>query len=310
MSRRPGRANPGDPAPSTGGEVDAYRAGVAAISDTLRRWVGGDLEARVPVLPGPPELGEVRTRLNSFVDVTDAFVRESAASLSAVSTGQFHRRFLERGMPGSFRAGAKVINEGRSAMARATAAVAAEEQRRRELAERISEVAEHVAASSTELGASADTLSAAGNGAVGRVEDAVRIVESLEQSSQEIHRAVDLIKRVAAQTRLLALNATIEAARAAEAGRGFAVVAGEVKTLADEVSHSSEDIAVQVDRAQRAAAEAVTVIRDIAEVITDMDHQVAGVAGAASSGVEGAPGLAQMAEMLRLEIGKLVEADT
>ncbi len=306
VGREPG--GPAVAAGRAGTELDAYRSAVEVITQALRGLVAGDFERRVPALPDAPALTELRDLLNTFVDITDAFVRESAASLSAVSAGQFHRRFVLRGMPGAFRRGAKIIDDGRADMAAATAALAQEQGRRRELAERVSEVATHVAASSTELGASAHTLAESGASAVSKVDDSVRIIESLEQSSQRIQEAIRLIMRVAAQTRLLALNATIEAARAAEAGRGFAVVAGEVKTLADEVSHASEDISAQVNEAQRISTEAVTVIRDIAGVIADMDHQVAGVAGAASSGVAGAPGLAQMAEMLRVEIEHLLDA--
>ncbi|MFO1023771.1 MAG: methyl-accepting chemotaxis protein [Acetobacteraceae bacterium] len=48
------------------------------------------------------------------------------------------------------------------------------------------------------------------------------------------------------QTSLLALNATIESARAGEAGKGFAVVAGEVKALATQTAHATDQIGAQI----------------------------------------------------------------
>ena len=59
-------------------------------------------------------------------------------------------------------------------------------------------------------------------------------INILEKATGQIGSAVDLIAKIAKDTKLLALNATIEAQRAGETGRGFAIVASEVKQLAEE----------------------------------------------------------------------------
>ncbi|WP_257822073.1 methyl-accepting chemotaxis protein [Salipaludibacillus agaradhaerens] len=74
------------------------------------------------------------------------------------------------------------------------------------------------------------------------VKSSVAKVKSLESKTHSITEIVDVIKSIAEQTNLLALNASIEAARAGEAGKGFAVVATEVRKLAEEVTHSVENI--------------------------------------------------------------------
>lgn len=69
------------------------------------------------------------------------------------------------------------------------------------------------------------------------------IIAGIRDQMADIGRIVGIIGDIAEQTNLLALNAAIEAARAGEAGLGFAVVAAEVKTLAQEVHKSAENIA-------------------------------------------------------------------
>lgn len=84
------------------------------------------------------------------------------------------------------------------------------------------------------------------------------VVKSLGERSQEINQIIDVISEIAAQTNLLALNATIEAARAGEHGKGFAVVADEVRKLAEQSAHSTENIRQLITSIQRDTEEAVT----------------------------------------------------
>ena len=71
---------------------------------------------------------------------------------------------------------------------------------------------------------------------VDTVNESSHQVESLGQSSKEVHNIVDLIKEIADQTNLLALNAAIEAARAGDAGLGFAVVANAAALLVERLA--------------------------------------------------------------------------
>jgi methyl-accepting chemotaxis protein len=91
--------------------------------------------------------------------------------------------------------------------------------------------------------------------------------DRLRESSADIGNVVNLIAQIARQTTLLALNSTIEAARAGTAGRGFAVVATEVKALAVQTQHATEEITKKIDALQKDAAGSVDAVHRILRAI-------------------------------------------
>ncbi|WP_426609172.1 methyl-accepting chemotaxis protein [Bradyrhizobium sp. McL0616] len=103
---------------------------------------------------------------------------------------------------------------------------------------------------------------------------------ALAEGAQKIGDVVTLIQSIAEQTNLLALNATIEAARAGDAGRGFAVVASEVKSLAGQTAKATTEISEQISAIQAASDETVTAIRNVADVIAEIDQIGTAIAAA------------------------------
>ena len=92
------------------------------------------------------------------------------------------------------------------------------------------------------------------------IRDGAAVVHKLADETSSIGSALDVIKSIAEQTNLLALNAAIEAARAGEQGRGFAVVADEVRSLAQRVQDSTDQIKTMLDRLQSSSVKAVDVM--------------------------------------------------
>jgi len=69
-----------------------------------------------------------------------------------------------------------------------------------------------------------------------------KVINHLNEQSDQINHITAMISAIADQTNLLALNAAIEAARAGEAGKGFAVVAEEIRKLATDSQNSANGI--------------------------------------------------------------------
>lgn len=145
-------------------------------------------------------------------------------------------------------------------------------------AEQVSINVQTVAAGAEEMGSAIREISSNANEAARVAQEATeaaaattQTVEKLGKSSKEIDDVIHTITAIAEQTNLLALNATIEAARAGEAGKGFAVVAGEVKDLAAETAKATDDITGRIAKIQDDTDSAVTAIRRISEIISQIN---------------------------------------
>jgi methyl-accepting chemotaxis protein len=106
-------------------------------------------------------------------------------------------------------------------------------------------------------------------------------VARLAEATDKIGGVLELINKIAAQTKLLALNATIEAARAGEAGKGFAVVAGEVKALAEQTAHATDEISGQVGHMKDISQETIAAMRDTNRAVREISDATTTVAAAA-----------------------------
>jgi methyl-accepting chemotaxis protein len=96
-------------------------------------------------------------------------------------------------------------------------------------------------------------------------------IQRLQAAADGTNALLESIETIADQTRLLALNATIEAARAGEHGKGFAVVAGEVKDLAAQTAHATEDIRNRLSSMRTEVEAAVAAIQAIDREVGQVD---------------------------------------
>lgn len=103
-----------------------------------------------------------------------------------------------------------------------------------------------------------------------QVDEMVAAVNAIAQSSKEITKITNMIRRLSVQTNMLSLNAAIEAARAGEYGKGFAVVAEEVGRLADRSGKSVMNINQLIDKATAGTKRGVEISRAVKDSIENV----------------------------------------
>jgi methyl-accepting chemotaxis protein len=143
------------------------------------------------------------------------------------------------------------------------------------------------------LATRATDMADAGNEAV---QDMVRSIGEVSNSSDKISQITGTIEGIAFQTNILALNAAVEAARAGEQGRGFAVVASEVRSLAQRSAAAAKEIkeliATSVTMIQGSAKQATDVGATMGEVkqaikqVSDIVGEIAAASEEQSRGIE------------------------
>ncbi|MBI1358470.1 MAG: hypothetical protein GC160_29390 [Acidobacteria bacterium] len=209
-------------------EVEEHRKWMSRIADVCQAGARGDLEPRL--LGCPEEEGDIRRAvkaLNLLLDMTDAFVRESGAALTAAGEGRFHRKVILRGMFGSFRLASSRINAAGEEMRRQAQELDQSAQRRLELAEdlesQVKAVATRVTSSAQGVRETAESLAGSSQRTFERGEEVANTaretsgnVQSVASATEELSaevREVDRRVRESADTAAAAVHDVEEAER-------------------------------------------------------------------------------------------------
>ncbi|WP_323117990.1 methyl-accepting chemotaxis protein [Burkholderia alba] len=106
------------------------------------------------------------------------------------------------------------------------------------------------------------------------VDDVVRTMGAITDSSTKIGDIIGVIDGIAFQTNILALNAAVEAARAGEQGRGFAVVAQEVRSLAQRSATAAKEIKTLIESSNQTVGHGASLVTNAGTTMTEIVQSV------------------------------------
>ncbi|TNE37712.1 MAG: methyl-accepting chemotaxis protein [Alphaproteobacteria bacterium] len=230
-------------------ENERYRNIFTALEDVTDRLKKGDMEARFTNWDEYGELSSVLAGFNQVLDLTDSFMRESTASLTAASGGQFYRKFLTTGMLGSFGDGARFMNETSAGMEKV-------------VEEKIRYQNEMADAFETSIGEVIKALSEA-SGQVDTISNQLRTYAEENQS---------LSSSVAAAAEQATVNVQTVSAAAEELSASVQEITRQVTTSSDKTSDAS-DKAQNASHSIQELLAASSTIGDVVDLIRDIAGQ-------------------------------------
>ncbi len=300
---------------------------VPPLRRTIERTIlleGGALDIAIPYRRRRDEIGELARALEVFrqnaiekarLEDEEQAMRQQAEAARHEAARQTAAAFLqafETGLGGLLQAQATQedsTGQLHAAVEAATGAVGRVSQASRAAYQRIAAIAaagDQLADSSREIGRQSTGSRDIAEQAAKGVERANEQAAALKEAARSIDSVIKLINSIAQQTNLLALNAAIEAARAGEVGKGFAVVAGEVKSLANQTSSATKEIAGHIDALQAAIG---AVVENVVSVVATIDRSRDISAGIATAVAQQIAATAEISRNVHAAVGNTAEVE-
>lgn len=187
------------------------RKAIRKAIDVCEAVAHGDFEARLTDYDPDTEIGALYTAINALVDRTDAYVRESTASLDYVSQNKYFRRIQERGMLGAFLTASRAINGSVTSIKERvdnfSTVVNGFEETMQNAVETVSSAAVELESSAKSMNSTAQSAQEQSASVASAAEEASASVETVASAAEELSSSIGDVKSQVDQVSTLSAEA-------------------------------------------------------------------------------------------------------
>ncbi|WP_312701283.1 HAMP domain-containing methyl-accepting chemotaxis protein [Sedimentibacter sp.] len=261
----------------------------------------GDMHTEVEMRDMDDEIGQLSKAVNNILTELNSMISEMTHSLVSIDEGDFTVT-IEKKYPGDFESIGEAIKRINMRLNRLMGRIIESSEQLATGADQVADNAQSLSQGTTEQASSIQELAAtinelseqtnqnARNAETAKLSSGetsvevengnrhmnnmVRAMDEIKETSVEISKIIKTIDDIAFQTNILALNAAVEAARAGSAGKGFAVVADEVRNLASKSAEAAKNTTHLIERSLSAVENGSKIVSETEESLKSIVDKV------------------------------------